>query len=75
MNSRTWLKKIRLQKGMTQQDVAVKAKIERSYYTMIEQGKRNPSVTVAKEIAKTLEIDWTIFFESKCNESTQFQTA
>ncbi len=75
MNSRKWLKSNRLEKGMTQHDVAEKANIERSYYTMIEQGKRTPSVKVAKDISEVLGFDWTIFFESKCNETKHFQTA
>lgn len=73
INTREWLKKIRLQKALTQQDVADKANIRRAYYTMIEQGNRNPSVNVAKSIANVLDIDWTIFFEHKCNEMTHFE--
>ncbi|MCM3316149.1 helix-turn-helix transcriptional regulator [Rummeliibacillus stabekisii] len=75
MNSRKWLKTIRIEKGMTQQRVSERANIERSYYTMIEQGKRTPSVKVAKDIAEVLGFDWTIFFETKCNEMKHFQTA
>ncbi|MCR6116611.1 helix-turn-helix transcriptional regulator [Salipaludibacillus agaradhaerens] len=65
---RIWLKEIRLQKGITQEKVSKGAGIERSYYTMIEQGRRTPSVQVAKKIAKYLEFDWTIFFSDECNE-------
>lgn len=39
---------------------------------MIERGKRNPSVKVAKSIAETLKFDWTIFFNEKCNEMKRF---
>lgn len=73
INKREWLKKIRLQKALTQQDVADKANIRRAYYTMIEQGNRNPSVNVAKSIASVLDIDWTIFFDYKCNEMTHLK--
>lgn len=66
---RTWLKEIRNSKGLTQQDVATKAEIERSYYTMIESGNRKPSVTVAKAIGKTLGFEWTIFFAENSNTS------
>jgi len=68
---RKWLKELRLAKGLTQLDVATAAKIERSYYTMIESGNRKPSVAVAKSIGKTLGFDWTIFFNEKCNDSLQ----
>lgn len=63
-----WLKELRLKKGFTQNEVADAANIERPYYTMIETGKRNPSVTVAKSIANVIGFDWTLFFEQKGNE-------
>ncbi|WP_312754074.1 helix-turn-helix transcriptional regulator [Rummeliibacillus suwonensis] len=70
MKPRKWLKQARIEKKMTQLEVAKSSNIKRSYYTMIEQGKRNPSVQVAKDISRTLKIDWTNFFEIKSNEST-----
>lgn len=60
-----WLKKRRLQLGMTQEEVAKRSDIERAYFNMIENGHRNPSVDVAKRIASTLEFEWTIFFDDK----------
>lgn len=66
---RDWLKYKRLNKKLTQNEVAEASGIERAYYTMIELGERRPSVQVAKSIAKVLDFDWTIFFESKCNET------
>jgi putative transcriptional regulator len=71
---RKWLKEIRLTKKLTQHDVADKVGIERAYYTMIETGNRNPSVEVAKSIAKTLGFDWTIFFTQKSNDSLHKST-
>ncbi|RJS60152.1 helix-turn-helix transcriptional regulator [Bacillus sp. PK3_68] len=65
---RVWLKELRLQRGFTHNDVAEESNVKRAYYTMIESGSRNPSVNVAKRIAKTLGFEWTIFFENKCNE-------
>lgn len=72
---RTWLKEIREKKGLTQFDVANQSMIERSYYTMIESGNRQPSVSVAKNIGHTLEFDWTLFFAEKGNEMKQKGTA
>lgn len=68
---RQWLKDIRLEKGYTQEEVAYRSKVQRSYYTMIESGNRRPSVVVAKSIAKTLNFQWTIFFEEESNETLQ----
>ncbi|WP_239984878.1 helix-turn-helix domain-containing protein [Sporolactobacillus pectinivorans] len=47
---------------LSQQDVANGAKIDRSYYTKIENGLR-PSVDVAQRIAKFMNFDWTLFFD------------
>jgi len=55
---------------MTQEDVAKLANIDRAYYTMIENGTRNPSVRVAKRIALALGFPWTIFFEEQGDETT-----
>lgn len=59
---REWLTGIRVQLKMTHQDVADSAEIDRSFYTQIENGDRNPSVETAQKIANALKFDWTIFF-------------
>lgn len=68
---RQWLKDVRTAQGLTQLDVAIMADIERSYYTMIEQGKRRPSPEVSMRIAEALKFDWTIFFKNECNKTKQ----
>ncbi|MBD8075415.1 MULTISPECIES: helix-turn-helix transcriptional regulator [Bacillus cereus group] len=60
---RLWLLKERKHREKTQGYIASKARISRSMYAMIESGERNPSVSVAKNIAKILNFDWTLFFE------------
>lgn len=62
---RGWLHEIRSAKHLTQEQVAVKVKITRAYYTQIESGDRRPSVDIAKAIADFLEFDWTNFFNEK----------
>ena len=59
----SWLKKIRSEKGMTQQSVADGACVARGAYANIENGDRKPSVAVAKRIAAILGFEWTKFFE------------
>ncbi|GGG18764.1 hypothetical protein GCM10007425_11570 [Lysinibacillus alkalisoli] len=56
------LKKQRLKLNLSQQEVALKIGIDRSYYCKIENGLR-PSVKVAQKIGKLLQVDWYIFFE------------
>ncbi|WP_236782031.1 helix-turn-helix transcriptional regulator [Aneurinibacillus thermoaerophilus] len=58
---------------MTQEEVAKAANIQRAYYTMIENGTRNPSVVVAKRIGAVLGVDWTYFFKHKSNETTHYK--
>lgn len=67
---RNWLISQRKEKDLTQKQVADSSDIERSYYTMIENKERNPSVKVAKKIGATLDFDWTIFFDEQGNETT-----
>ncbi len=53
----------RKNKGYTQKNVADMAKITEEYISLIESGKRKPSVKVAKKLGAILDIQWTIFFE------------
>lgn len=68
---RIWLKKIREENGLTQQDVAELADVERTTYASIEQGRRNPSVVNAMRIASVLDFEWTIF-DDKVREKSHF---
>ncbi len=52
----------RKEKGLTQQEMADEVGVSRQYYNDIENGKRQPSVTIAKKIGEVLEVEWTIFF-------------
>ena len=53
------IRKIRKQRGYSQEEFADIAGFSRSYYTEIETGKRNISVLNLIKIVKTLEADWT----------------
>lgn len=62
----------RKNKGMTQEQIANAAGIQRSYYGLIETGQRNPTLKVATQIAKALDenIEYLfpddVFFANKC---------
>ncbi len=49
--------KIRIEKGLTQEDVVHKINMERTYLGGIESGKRNPSTLVLTRIAYALNVD------------------
>ncbi|OXS56772.1 transcriptional regulator [Bacillus sp. DSM 27956] len=61
MNKRTWLTKLRKRKKMTQQEVAAKAFIERSYYAQIENGIRKPSPEVTIKLGQVLDFHASSF--------------
>jgi len=54
------VKRLREAQGMTQADLAKKAKVKRPYITMIESGARKaPSVAVLRRLAKALGVPVT----------------
>lgn len=59
----------------TQQEIAEASGIQRSYYGLIETGKRNPTLKIAKRIAPALDTDIErvfpdeIFFANRCYDS------
>lgn len=56
------LKENRINKGLTMRQVSEASNISESFYSMIENGERRPSVETAKKIAAVLGFDWTMFF-------------
>lgn len=50
------LKNLRLVKGLTQEQFALKCGLHKNYIGMIERGERNPSLINIEIIAKGLEI-------------------
>ena len=55
--------------GKSQAEVAEDIGISRAAYSNIENGKRRPSVEVAKRIAAVLGFDWTRFYEDSAEET------
>lgn len=64
----------RTDKGLTQEALAEKVGISRSFYGLIELGSRNPSYGLAKKIAKVLGVKVDrIFFDSESYRLKQGQ--
>jgi transcriptional regulator with XRE-family HTH domain len=54
------LKTLREEKGLTQVDLANKAKVGRTYIVKLETGdKKNPSLDILKKLAKALGVPVT----------------
>lgn len=68
MTKNKWFKDIREESGLTQNEIAEKAGITRQHIGAIENGLATPSPTIAKEIAKVLDFDWTKFYEDEEEE-------
>ena len=62
------LKALRLQLGLTQQQVADKAKLSRSYYSMLENDingkKHSPPVERIKALSDVLGFAWEDYYET-----------
>ena len=50
------LKKIREQKGMTQERICDILDLDRGYISSIENGKRNPTLSTLKKLADALKV-------------------
>lgn len=59
------IKSLRNKMGMTQEELAEKSKVRRETIVFLEQGKYNPSLRLAHDVARALKskIDDIFFFE------------
>lgn len=57
------LKEIRKAQNLTMKQVSERSDISESMLSLIESGKRTPSVRSAQRIAAALGVEWTRFFE------------
>lgn len=56
------VRRLRVEKNLTQEQLAYDAEIDLTYLSGIERGQRNPSVNVLVRIAKALEANPIDFF-------------
>lgn len=74
---REQLIKARKSLGLTQANMATAVGVHRSYYGLIENGNRNPTLRIASKIATVLNSNIEqlfpneIFFANKCYETKQ----
>ena len=62
------LKAMRLKQGLSQEDLAHECDVDRSYISMIEVGRNEPSVTKIFELCRGLKIKPSDFFKLIENE-------
>ena len=56
------LRRIRVSRGISQDNLALEANVERSYVGYLERGNKNPTVTTLEKIAEALSCDISEFF-------------
>ena len=59
------VKKLRLEKGLSQEALAHLADLDRTYIPSIEKGERNVSITVIEKIAKALKVKISTLFDEE----------
>ena len=57
------IKELRKQKNLSQEKFALQINLDRSYYTSVENGKRNVSIENIKKIADALNISLEELFK------------
>lgn len=58
------IKEIRCAQGISQEKLALKAEIDRTYLAGIELGKRNPTIKSLEKIIEALGFTFSKFFEN-----------
>lgn len=57
------LKKIRLEKKLSQEDFSELIQVHRTYISPLEKGKKNPSIITLRKICDNLKISLSDFFK------------
>ena len=57
------LKRLRLEKGWSQEEFADRAGIHRTYVSDIERAARNPTISVVEKLAKPLRVSASTLLE------------
>lgn len=57
------LRRIRVSKNISQEELALLAGVERAYVGHIERGKKNPTILTIEKLAKALNCNVLDFFE------------
>jgi transcriptional regulator with XRE-family HTH domain len=56
---------LRKELGLSQEALAYKSEVDRTYMTDVENGRRNVSIEILEKIIKALEDSFSDFFNSK----------
>ena len=59
------IRALRKELGLSQEALAYKSEVDRTYMTDVENGRRNVSIEILEKIIKALEVSFSDFFNSK----------
>jgi len=59
------IKELRKELGLSQEALALKAEVDRTYVTDVENGRRNVSMEILEKLIKALRISVKDFFDAK----------
>lgn len=59
------VRRLRIERGLTQEQLAFEAALDLTYVGGIERGKRNPSLLVLVRIAEALQVDLIHLIDGK----------
>lgn len=68
------VRRIRVDRGISQERLAYDARIDRSYMGGIEQQSQNPTIDILERIAETLEVHLSEFFLQPPKGATAIKT-
>ncbi|WP_299583558.1 helix-turn-helix transcriptional regulator [uncultured Sunxiuqinia sp.] len=65
------IRELRLHKKLSQEQLALKAEIDRTYITSVENGRRNVSIILIDKIIRALDTTFEDFFKGYDNAKSK----
>ena len=59
------IRTLRKELNLSQEALALKSEVDRTYMTDVENGRRNVSIEILEKIVRALEVSFAEFFNSK----------
>ena len=65
------IRKLRIERGMSQEQLAEKAQVHRTYVGMLERGEKNATITTLVKISAALNVSINQLFSWENNDDTK----